>query len=185
MHRRVQRPGLAQRGGSREKGGPAEPSDHALGRSRGGFGTKLHLVVCGNAIPLGAHVSAGQDHESKHVEAALGSVALPYAWTAPWLIPRRVAGDTAYTGEPIRGMLDVLGVEPVIAHHPNETPKPWEGAFDREAYRRRNVIERVVGYLKECRRVATRFEKLALSYLAMVKLAMIHRCLRISFSYGT
>jgi transposase len=42
-----------------------------------------------------------------------------------------------------------------------------------------------VGYLKECRRVATRFEKLALSYLAMVKLAMIDRCLRISFSYGT
>jgi transposase len=110
---------------------------------------------------------------------------LPYAWTEPWFIPRQVAGDTAYTGEPIRGMLEVLGVEPVIAHHPNETPKPWERPFNRVAYRKRNIVERVVGYLKECRRVATRYEKLALSYLAMVKLAMIHRCLRISFSYGT
>ena len=96
-----------------------------------------------------------------------------------------MAGDKAYTGERIRGMLDVLGVEPVIAHLSNETTKPWERPFDRKAYRKRNIIERVVGYLKECRRVATRFEKLALSYLTMVKLAMIDRCLRISFSYGT
>ena len=82
-------------------------------------------------------------------------------------------------------MFEALGVRPVIAHQSKEPPKPWEIPFDRAAYRRRNVIERVVGYLKECRRVATRFEKLALNYLAMVKLAMIDRCLRISFSYGT
>lgn len=82
-------------------------------------------------------------------------------------------------------MLEVLGVRPVIAHQAQESQKPWEMPFDRAAYRRRNVVERVVGYLKECRRVATRYEKLALSYLAMVKLAMIHRCLRLLFSYGT
>ena len=52
-------------------------------------------------------------------------------------------------------------------------------AFDRETYRRRNVVERCVGWLKECRRIATRFEKLALNYLAMLKLAMIERYLRI------
>jgi transposase len=96
-----------------------------------------------------------------------------------------MAGDKAYTGERIRGMLEILGVEPVIAHLSNEPTKPWERPFDRRAYRKRNVVERVVGWLKECRRVATRYEKLALNYLAMVKLAMIHRCLRISFSYGT
>ena len=185
VHGRVHRPGLAECGGGRKKGGPGEPPDHALGRSRGGFGTKLHLVACGRAVPLGAHISPGQDHESTHVEQALGSVALPYAWTEPWYIPRKVAGDKAYTGERIRGMLEILGAEPVIAHQSKETPKPWEKPFDRKAYRRRNVIERVVGWIKECRRVATRFEKLALNYLAMVKLAMIHRCLRISFSYRT
>lgn len=51
--------------------------------------------------------------------------------------------------------------------------------FDREAYRRRNVVERSVGWLRESRRVATRHEKLAVNYLAMVKLAMIQRCLRL------
>jgi transposase len=50
--------------------------------------------------------------------------------------------------------------------------------FNRESYRRRNVIERCVGWLKEFRRIATRFEKLALNYLGMLKLAMIERCFR-------
>lgn len=50
--------------------------------------------------------------------------------------------------------------------------------LDTAAYRRRNVVERCVGWLKELRRIATRYEKLALNYLAFVKLAMIRRCLR-------
>jgi len=50
------------------------------------------------------------------------------------------------------------------------------------SYRRRSVVEQCVGWLKECRRIATRFEKLALSFLAMFKLAMIQRYLRITFS---
>jgi transposase len=44
------------------------------------------------------------------------------------------------------------------------------------------VIERCIGWLKECRRIGTRFEKLAVNFLAMVKLAMIGRCLRIALS---
>ncbi len=46
------------------------------------------------------------------------------------------------------------------------------------SYRKRNVIERCVGWMKEFRRIATRFEKLALNYLGMLKLAMIERCFR-------
>lgn len=55
-------------------------------------------------------------------------------------------------------------------------------AFDKAAYRQRNVIERCVGWLKECRRLATRFEKKAVNFLGMVKLAMISRCLRLTLS---
>ena len=51
--------------------------------------------------------------------------------------------------------------------------------FDSELYRKRNVIERCIGWLKQARRIATRFEKLALNFLAMLKLAMIQRYLRI------
>jgi transposase len=51
--------------------------------------------------------------------------------------------------------------------------------FDREAYRRRAVVEQCVGWLKECRAVATRFDKLAVNYLATVKWAMVQRYLRL------
>ena len=47
---------------------PHEPADHALGRSRGGWGTKVHLVTDGAGLPLAVAVSAGQAHESLHAE---------------------------------------------------------------------------------------------------------------------
>jgi transposase len=52
-------------------------------------------------------------------------------------------------------------------------------SYDRARYRERNVIERCVGWLKECRSVATRYEKLALHYLGMVQLAIIERYLKL------
>jgi transposase len=55
-------------------------------------------------------------------------------------------------------------------------------AFDASQYQRRNVIERCVGWLKEARAVATRFEKLAIHYLGIIKLIMIRRHLRLTLS---
>ena len=143
------------------------------------------MASCGNGVPLGAFVSAGQDNEAPHFEDVLESVVLPYAWTKPRFRPERLAGDKAYSAGWIRERLARLGILAVIPKRLDERLRSGDLPFDRKAYRRRNVIERCVGWLKECRRVATRFEKLALNYLAMVKLAMIHRCLRILFSYGT
>jgi transposase len=57
----------------------------------------------------------------------------------------------------------------------NQTRDP---AFDKTMYKRRNVIERLIGWLKERRRLCTRFEKLAESYLSMVKLAFIEKCMQ-------
>jgi len=64
----------------------------------------------------------------------------------------------------------------VIPTKSNEKPRP---GFDKEAYRRRNVVERCIGWLKECRRIMTRFEKLAVNFVAMFKLAMIRRYFRV------
>jgi len=50
--------------------------------------------------------------------------------------------------------------------------------FNRRLYRRRNVVERCVGWLKHCRNLASRSDKLALNFLAWIKLAMIRQCLR-------
>jgi transposase len=54
--------------------------------------------------------------------------------------------------------------------------------FDKQAYRRRSIVGQTIGWLKECRRIGTRFEKLAITFLAMMKLAMIQRSLTMVFS---
>jgi transposase len=60
---------------------------------------------------------------------------------------------------------------------------PWtHAAFDRDAYRDRNAVERCLGWLKECRRIMTRFDKLAINFLTFVQIAMIERLLRIGLS---
>ena len=157
-----------------------EPGDHALGRSRGGFGTKLHLVVDSHGIPLAAVVSAGQTHESKYVEPTLRAVRLrPRHGGPPRTRPRRLAGDKGYSYARVRGYLRRRGIRAVIPTRKDQRPNP---RFDKPTYRRRNVIERLVGWLKESRRLATRFEKLAVNFLAMVKLAMLQRCLRVLHS---
>ncbi len=157
---------------------PGEPEDHALGRSRGGFGTKVHLLVDGNGIPLAASLSAGQAHESKYVESLLGSVKLKRSGRGrPRRRPVRLVGDKGYSIPRVRRYLRRRGIKAVIPRKKNE--RRGTRPFDKETYRKRNVIERCVSWLKESRRLATRFEKLATTFLAMVKLAMIQRCFRV------
>jgi len=74
-----------------------------------------------------------------------------------------------------RQWLRERGIEPVIAHQKKE--KARRGKFDKKTYRRRNIVERCINSLKWFRRVATRYEKLATHYLAMVTIAIIFRLL--------
>ena len=78
------------------------------------------------------------------------------------------------------GGCDAHGIRAVIARKSNQ--RKGSRPFDKQSYRRRCVIEQCVGWLKECRRIGTRFEKLAISFLAMFKLAMIRRYLKLAFS---
>jgi transposase len=79
----------------------------------------------------------------------------------------------------VRRQLHRRGIRAVIPARQDQKTNP---RFDKRTYRRRNIVERLVGWLKESRRLATRFEKLAVNFLAMVKLAMIQRCLRLLHS---
>lgn len=93
-----------------------------------------------------------------------------------------MAGDKAYSGTPVRTLLNERGIRPVIPYKENEKAKQdGRVRFDKAAYRGRCVIEQCVGWLKECRRIGTRFDKLAVHYHAMVSLAMILRYLKIMF----
>ena len=152
-----------------------EPADHALGRSQGGYGTKVHFVCDGNAIPLGTDLTPGQRHESTRCEPLVQSVLDEW----PDVLPALLAGDKAYAGKRIRSWLADLWIEPVIPRQTAERVPGDEADFDREAYRRRGLIECAIGWLEECRALATRFDKLAVNYMGTVRLAIILRYLRL------
>ena len=87
--------------------------------------------------------------------------------------PRWLAGDRAYSVPRIRGWLRSRGTRAVIPFRRDERNRwPHLPEVDPELYRRRNVIERTVGWLKTSRSLATRFDKLAVCYLAWVQLAI-------------
>jgi transposase len=134
-----------------------------LGRSRGGFGTKIHLVTDGNGLPLAVEVSAGQRHESRYVEPVLRAVRLRGRPGRARTRPRALAGDKGYSYARIRRYLRRRRIKAVIPTRKDQRRRP---GFDKETYRQRNVVERCVNGLKESRALATRFDKLAVNYLA-------------------
>jgi transposase len=82
--------------------------------------------------------------------------------------PGKLLGDRGYDSTDIRDHLTKQGIEPVIPPRSNrKTPIK----YDREAYKRRNLIERCVNRLKQFRRIATRYEKTARAYLSMLSIA--------------
>jgi transposase len=97
----------------------------------------------------------------------------PIAW------PAAIAGDKGYRAGWIDEMFLEMGVTPVIPSKTNEDRASRKVDFDKELYRRRNIVERVIGWLKECRAVFSRFEKTAINYAGMVKIACIQRYLRL------
>lgn len=163
-----------------EKRGAGEPfaSNEALGRSRGGFGTKIHLLCDGNGNPLAATLSPGQDHESRYLDEVLDCETICGNALTEAIVPVRLAGDKGYRMDRIDEALIERGIIPVIPAKSNEDRSGRPVDFDKANYRRRSIVEQLIGWLKECRRVATRYEKRAVHYLSMVKLAMIGRYLR-------
>jgi transposase len=137
--------------------GPAD--DQALGRSRGGFGTKVHLAVDALGNPVSVHLSPGQDADITHAEALLGERE-----------PRAVLGDKGYDSDAFVATVESRGAAAVIPPR-RDRVEPRE--YDTVLYKERNKVERCVGALKQCRRVATRYEKTARNFLGMVLFAAI------------
>lgn len=121
-------------------------------------------------------VLPGQAHESPRVIPLVDAID-----GSPWdgALDRieQLAGDKGCSSQENRDELEERDIEPVLPHKSNELNQE-EDSFDREAYRDRNIIERCIGWLKEFRRIATRYEKLAVHYLGMVKLGMICQYLK-------
>jgi transposase len=97
----------------------------------------------------------------------------PIAW------PLQLAGDKGYRADWIDDYLLGLEIQPVIPSKENEDRDARAIEFDSDAYRQRNIIERLVGWLKESRRIFSRFEKTAINFGGMLKMAFIQRYLRL------
>lgn len=147
---------------------------NGLGRSQGGYSTKLHVltdsrgrVLAATATPgvLAAMATPGQMHESKEFENLLSQC--PLSLRRRDMRPEAIAGDKGYSSGAIRDWLGSRAIKDTIPTRSNEHRNK---RFAKKRYRRRNIVERFIGWLKESRRIATRYDKLLVSYLSFVKL---------------
>jgi transposase len=138
------------------------------------------LLCDGHGHPLHFHLTAGEAHEStafapllEGADAAIVDQAgKPVAW------PVALAGDKGYRADWIDEHLLDLGIQPVIPSKENQDRNERGVAFDKQAYRRRSIVEQLIGWLKESRRIFSRFEKTAKNFAGMLKMVFIHRYLR-------
>lgn len=151
----------------------------ALGYGRGGFSSKIHLVTDGQGLPLAAVVSGGERHEAAFFTAVMDQVRVPRPVGRPKKRPEALAGDKSYDADWIRRWCLRKNIESVIPARKGAHTGPGRPpTCDEKKYKRRNVIERCVGRLKERRRIGTRYEKKASHYEAMLQWAFIGEYLK-------
>ena len=130
----------------------------AVGRSRGGRNTKIHALADAKGRLIAILLTAGEAHDYPVAKRLIRRVKPP----------KHMLGDTAYDGDGLREELDRCGTKPVIPNHPN---RKHLLSFNKRLYKLRWRIESAFNRLKDFRRIATRYDKLARNYLASVCLA--------------
>jgi transposase len=141
----------------RRKGGQ---QGQALGRSRGGFSSKIHLKTDFDGLPLAFHLTGGEASDSRNFENLLD--------IGPDITPRAVLGDKGYDAKANREAARRRGICPAIPYRENAAAKP--AFFPKILYKGRARIEQAVGKLKRFKRIALRCEKTAQNFAAFVAL---------------
>jgi len=129
-----------------------------MGRSRGGLTTKIHALVDANGLPVVLKLSEGQAHDGRSAADMLDGIGSGQTLIA----------DRAYDSDDLRRTLSARGAWANIKPMPRRINVP---SFSPFLYRYRNLVERLFHKLKHFRAIATRYEKHAANYLALVKLA--------------
>ncbi len=135
-----------------KNGGQAE---QALGRSRGGFSTKIHVTVDGLGYPLRLHLTAGQGHDLIKACDLITDLNFDF-----------VIADRSYGSQNFLDEIAASGAEAVIPPKKN-AKEPRD--YDDWRYRERQLIECFIGKIKHFRRVFSRFDKLAKRYLGFLQ----------------
>lgn len=162
-------------------GAPHPMGDEAIGRSRGGATSKLHLVADQHARPLAVHITAGHASDAANLLPTLNAIHVRQANGRVKRRPARLLLDRAYGARACRQQLRALHVQVVcperLDHRQARLRKGAKGgrppAFNPGAYKLRNTVERLANRLKDFRAIATRYDKHATSYQACVLVAMI------------
>jgi transposase len=141
------------RGGRAEKKHGGQGAQ-ALGRSRGGFSTKIHLVVDALGNPLRFILTGGECHESPHAPALIEGYSM-----------RVLIGDKGYDAADFIKELIAAGVEAVV---PPRVNRLEQREYDAHLYRERHLVECFINKVKHYRRVFSRFEKLSKNYLGFL-----------------
>ena len=136
--------------------------DQALGRSRGGFSTKIHLKVDLDGRPLAFHLTEGQASDSPQFEILLD--------LGPDITPRAAVGDKGYDGKGNRVAARERGICTVIPFKSSAKNRPR--FFPKALYRARARIEQLVGKLKRFKRIALRCEKTNKNFGSFVAFAL-------------
>jgi len=137
-----------------------------MGRSRGGLTSKIHAIVDANGLPVRLGLTAGEAHDNRLCSVLLTG-----------LLPRTMLlADRGYDADWIRALAIRRGA---WANIPPKRNRKDPICFSPFLYRTRNLVERFFNKIKHCRRVATRYDRLAANYLAFVTLACIRLWLRV------
>ncbi|WP_226462176.1 IS5 family transposase [Hydrogenophaga taeniospiralis] len=149
-------------------GAPKKNGPQSIGKSRGGWNTKIHMVAADARTAVTFSLSPGQAHDAPEGRRLLSSL-------GPTSRPVHLLMDRAYEGNETRQLALDLGFVPVVP--PMKTRiEPWE--YDREMYKRRNEVERLFRRLKGYRRIFSRFEKLDLMFLGFISFVLVADGLR-------
>jgi transposase len=149
----------------------SDAATEAIGRSQAGVSTKLNVRADGSGKPMAFVLQAGQQHESRAFEPLMEQAAITRPCRGgPGLRPRRVAADKAYSNRRIRHWLRRRAIRVTI---PRKRDERRRGPFDKALYKLRARVEQLINRLKQFRRIATRYEKRAASYLGMVTIGAI------------
>ena len=138
--------------------------NEALGRSKGGFGCKVHALCDALGMPIKYILTGGQEAECKRAIPLLENVNAS-----------AVLADKAYDTNELREWLECRGIKAVI---PPKSNRKEEIECDYWHYKERHAVECMFGKLKHYRRIATRYEKKAINYMGMLSFSSVLLWLR-------